>query len=358
MTRLTALRSPATDKQTVILLLILLIVVAGFSWNYDALLFVRLRVVANDAFSVPNVEVPLLMLDGSDELRAFPPTRIAGFTACPSSQIRAVACLSLAERTEDRDPRPWIGVAPRLLQSFMTETDEIVRDCARTALLNIPLIPIEDVPSVVAFIESTEANDDVLRPLRVSLVGKVLVSDPERLPWVASVYKLWIESPEVKDRRAGFEQLMALAPNSGETLAAFQTMMKAGDPDRIAETAGRRLLRWHSFLIDECLKGNDAERRFILQCAVEETRMKANRYPNSLGDVFTEAQLKRVQQVEESSLVANATTIDDVNKACEFIRYRPRGEEVLIAVAGRLNGAKRETALRHVALRKEERRRL
>jgi hypothetical protein len=300
MSHLAALRRPATDKSSVVWLVLLLLVVAGFSWNYDALLFMRLRIIANDSFSVPNVSIPLLMSDGSDELRDVPPTRLAGFTACPSSQIRAVACLALAERGDDRDPRTWVGVAPRLLASFASESDEIVRDCVHTALLRLPLIPIEDVPSVVAFIESAAPNDDDLRPLRVTLTAKVLQSDPERMPWVAGTYKRWLESSDVKDRRAGFEQLMALAPNSGETLAAFQAMMKAGDPDHIAESAGRRILRWHSFLIDECLNGNAAQQRFIVDCAMEESRLKANRWTAAVGRVFSDAQLNRADRLQKS----------------------------------------------------------
>src|SRR5262245_58164428 len=131
MSHLTALRRPSADKHTLIPIVVLILVVAGASWNYDAMLFVRMRIIANDSFSVPNVGVPLLLLDGSDDLRAFPPNRIAGFTACPSSQIRAVAYLALAERVEDRDSRRWVGVAPRLLQAFLSETDDAIRDCAR-----------------------------------------------------------------------------------------------------------------------------------------------------------------------------------------------------------------------------------
>src|SRR5262249_34855838 len=153
----------------------------------------------------------------------------------------------------------------------------------------------------------------------VALIAKILFSDPERHAWFASVYKSWMESPDIKDRRAAFEQLLFLAPNAAETLAAFQSMMKAGDPDHVAEIADRRLLRWHSFLVDECLAGNDAQRRFIFACALEETRMKANEIVNLLGSVFSEEQLQRVERQQEAALIASDATVADVDKSCEFL---------------------------------------
>lgn len=348
MTRLAALRRPTATKHSLIQLGVLLLVVSGASWNYDAWLFVRLHIIATDACTFSCPTAPLLLMDDSEELRTYPPTRVAEFLSCPSSQIRSVAFLSLAERDDDRDPRDWVGVVPRLLQAFACENDRVAKECARSALLNLPLIPLVDVPATVAFIESDAPNDEWLRPVRTALVGKVFHSDPERLGWVTSVYRLWMESPEIEDRRAAFNELIALAPSASETVAVFRALMKAGDPDRIAASAGVGILQRHPSLIDECLVGNAAERRFLLDCAVAEARAKAKRSPNTHRDVFTEVQLQRLEEMQQSSLAADAATIEEVNETCEFLRGRPRGREILVAAARRFDGRKKEIALRHV----------
>jgi hypothetical protein len=357
MTRLAALRRPAATKHLLLQLGVILLIISGASWNYDAWLLLRMKIIANDAFAFGCPSAPTLLMDGSDELRTYSPARVAEFLSCPSAQIRSVAFLSLAERDDDHDPRDWVGVVPRLLQAFACESDSAAKECARSALLNLPLIPIADVPATAAFIESDAPNDDSLRPVRTALISKVLHSDPERLAWMRSVYRLWMESPEVKDRRAAFNELMALAPSASETVAAFKELMKAGDPDRIAASAGRRILHRHPSLIEEFLVGNAAERRFLLECAVSEARAKAHRSPNAHCDVFTEGQLQRLEQLQESSLAADTAKLDEVNKSCEFLRFRPRGEEILLMAAGRLNGRKKETVLHHAQTGQEEQRR-
>jgi len=352
MNRLATFPRPAANKHLFIQLGVLLLIVSGASWNYDAWLFVRLRIIANDSFTFGSPQAPLLLMDDSEELRTFKPTRVAEFLHCPSSQIRTVAFLSLADRGDDRDPREWVGITPRLLHAFAGETDDVARACAESALVNLPLIPIEDVPAAVAFVESTAPNDGSLRLIRTALVSKILSSDPERLSWVTAVYQQWLESPEVKDRRTGFEQLMALAPNASETVLAFKRLMKIGDPDGIASAAGRRILMRHPNLIEECLSGNAVERRFVLDIAIEEARFKAHRWP--LGEAFTEGQLQRIHQWQEGLLAAATTTDDEMNKACKFLRYRPHGSETLLAAARQLHGRKQATALQNVRIRKDE----
>jgi len=357
MARLAALRRPAATKHSFIQLGVILLVVSGASWNYDAWLLVRMHIIATDACTFSCPTAPLLLMDDSEELRSYTPTRVAEFLSCPSSQIRSIAFLSLADRVDDRDPRDWVGVVPRLLQAFACENDSVARECARSALLNLPIIPIADVPAAVAFIESDAPNDDRLRPIRTELVRKVFRSDPERLHWVTSVYRFWINSPEVNDRRAAFNELMALAPSASETVAVFKELMKAGDPDRIAVTAGLRILRRHPSLIEEFLVGNAAERCFLLECAVAEAQSKAKHSPNVHRGAFTETQLQRLDQLQETSLAADSATLEEVNKTCEFLRYRPRGSEILLAAASRLNGQKKEAALRHADRRREDQRR-
>ena len=356
MTRLAALRRPAAAKHSLIQLGVILLIVSGASWNYDAWLLVRLHIIASDACTFSCPTFPLLLMDDSEELRSYSPTRVAEFLSCPSAQIRSVAFLSLAERGDDRDPREWVGVVPRLLQAFACERDAVAKECARSALLNLPLIPIVDVPTVAAFIESDAPNDDSLRPVRTALIGKVFHSDPERLHWVTSVYRFWINSPEVNDRRAAFNELMALAPSASETVAVFKELMKAGDPDRIAVTAGLKILRRHPSLIEEFLVGNAAERCFLLECAVAEAQSKAKHSPNVHRGVFTETQLQRLDRLQESSLAADTATLDEVNKSCEFLRGRPRGSEVLLAAARRLSGRKKNAALHHAHFHQEEHR--
>ena len=293
MTCLAARQKPADARRHAsIQFAVLFFVVAGFSWNYDAWLFVRMKIIANDAFAFGNPDAPLLLMDDGDELRTFSPTRIAEFLYFPTARIRAVAYLSLAERSDDRDPQPWVGVAPKLLQALACETDDVARSCAKSAAVSLPMIPEEDLSAVLAFVESPAAEAPVLRAVRTALVAKVVRSNPELLSWAVGFYERWLDSPDADDRRTGFGQLAALAPNAPETIAAFRAMVDAGDPDHSAAAAGRRLMRIHPELIDECLKGGGRRRAFIAKLAAEERYFSTRTCCQHPERVFSDAQLQ------------------------------------------------------------------
>ena len=271
MTRLTAaFREPAsTRKHAFFQIAILLLVVSGGAWNFDALLFMRLRLAADDAFAIGDPEHPSLLLDASEELRAFPPARLAGFVAFPAPQIRSAACLALSERDNDLDPKSWIGVAPKLLQALATDVDPVARECVRAAVVNLPVVPHEDLGAIQSFVE--RAEDDSLHSVQTALVAKTVRANPDLLPWAIDFYGRWLDSADVDERRIGFNQLMELAPNAPQTIAAFRKLVDSGDPDGIA-AADRRLLQQRPKLAAEYWNGNSAERRYVLACAADALR--------------------------------------------------------------------------------------
>src|SRR5688572_10715918 len=133
-------RAPSKEQKHLLLHVgLFALVVSGLSWNYDAMLFVRLRLIADDAFQFGNAERPLLLMDGSEELLKYQPKRVAEFLSFPSMKIRSAASLTLAERQSDRDPHTWIGVAPKLIRAYAVESEPVARKCARSALENLPL---------------------------------------------------------------------------------------------------------------------------------------------------------------------------------------------------------------------------
>jgi hypothetical protein len=305
MSRTAAARRPTAVKHSLIQTAVLLLVVSGFSWNCDGWLLMRMKIIADDALSFGSCDRPMLLLDDGDELRTYSPSRIAEFVRFPAASIRAVAFLSLAERQEDRDGAPWVGVAPTLIDAYLGEDDQVVRECARNALANLPLIPAEDVDAVATFLEETRVVRDV--DVRASLLGRLVAADSGRKSWAVRLCEHWLNSSDAEERRLGFRQLSAIAPECTETAAAFRKLMKGGDPDRIAASAGRTILRHHPALIDECLAGNETERRFIAQCAAEERRLLATHASKaSVRAVFSDVQLHRVQKLPAPAPAVNA----------------------------------------------------
>lgn len=199
-----------SSRQTVIQWGVAFAVLGSLSWSNDAWLFVRLRIVADDAFAFGDPAYPMLLMDGSDELLAYPPNRVAGFLSFPSLRIRTAACLSLAERDEDKNHEPWIGVAPKLIQAYVVESDEIARRCQRSALEKLPCVPAADADAVLSFVEDLESEDASHRGVRVSLARKVVESNPERLHEVKAIVGEWLESPDAGLRRCGAETLGSL----------------------------------------------------------------------------------------------------------------------------------------------------
>jgi hypothetical protein len=199
-----------STRQTIVQAVIAVAVLGSFSWSNDAWLFFRLQIVAADAFSFGNPHYPLLLMDGSDELLTYPPNRLAGFLSFPSSRIRTAACLSLAERDGDKNPEPWIGVAPKLIQAYVMESNAIARRCQRSALEKLPLVPAADADAVLSFVEQAEADDASHREVCISLARKVAESNPERLHKVKAIVNDWLESPDADTRRCGAEALGSL----------------------------------------------------------------------------------------------------------------------------------------------------
>ena len=70
-------------------------------------------------------------MEDSEELLNYQPKRIAEFLSFPSMKIRTAASLTLAERQSDRDPQPWVGVAPKLIRAYAIESEPVARECAR-----------------------------------------------------------------------------------------------------------------------------------------------------------------------------------------------------------------------------------
>jgi hypothetical protein len=206
-----AANSPKTsNRQTIVQTGVVIAVLGSLSWSNDAWLFVRLRIVADDAFAFGDPHYPMLLMDGSDELLAYPPNRVAGFLSFPSSRIRTAACLSLAERDEDKNPEPWIGVAPKLINAYVMESDEIAKRCQRSALEKLPLVPAADADAVLSFVESADSEDPTHRNVYVSLARKVVASNPDRLPEVKAIAGEWLESQDADTRRCGAETLGSL----------------------------------------------------------------------------------------------------------------------------------------------------
>jgi hypothetical protein len=266
---------------------LLVVIVSGFAWNNDAWLFVRLRIAADDAFTFGYPERPSLLMDASDELKAFPPTRIAAFLEFPAPRIRSAAAMSLSERWDDRDPAPWIGVAPKLLRSLARETDGVARGCACEAAKSLPVVPAEDVGAVVSFVEEMRAADDELRPVETALVEKAVRTSPALKPWAVSLYGRWSESSDADERRAGCEQLLALAPDAPVTVAAFRAALRAGDPDGVGARFGPQLLRSRPAFLVACLQSGPRGRDLLLNVVAAELRAAALHLP--IGDSFHRA---------------------------------------------------------------------
>src|SRR5262245_1395531 len=109
-----------------------------FFWTFDGWLLGRLRIIADDTFSIVHPNHPGLFMAGRDELRGYPPTRLISFAFYPPPQIRAVVLLSIADRRNDTDLTKWNGVVPKLIQVFSNDSDPMVRNCAGTALKSLP----------------------------------------------------------------------------------------------------------------------------------------------------------------------------------------------------------------------------
>jgi hypothetical protein len=248
------------------------LVVSGTSWNYDPWLFVRLRLISDDAFAFGGGR-PQLLMDDSAELLSYQPKRIAEFLSFPSVKIRTAASLSLAERQESKDPEKWTGVAPKLIRAFACETAPVARDCFRAALQNLPCISPEDAAAVVAYVDDMPCEDESTRALHTALLYKAVAAAPHLRPDVVQWSIELLESPDADERRDGFDRMAALAPQAPEIVNAFRAALNAGDPDQAAKPVARRVLRANRHLVDAFLKGSPAERSLIHELAREESRV-------------------------------------------------------------------------------------
>jgi hypothetical protein len=334
--------------------LALVAVVAAAAWGMDAWLLARLRIIATDTFTSGHANYPQLFPDGSEELNQYPPCRLAAFLSFPSPQIRATVCLSLGERWVEPSTEGWEGVVPKLLTRMNGDGDAVVRNCAREALARVPYIPPVDEDAVVAFVEGPTPNDDDARALRTGLVIKACESNPARLSWAVAFFDRWLASKEVKDRRTAFQQLLTIAPDAPETLAAFRRLMEAGDPDGIAAGGGASMFRRQPQLVDAFIGGNEAQRMLVLKIALQEVQSQPlQRHPDgrirSMSQVFlfSPSQMERLQSVAMTVLVENKTE-GAVRTGLEFLQRAPDGAALLMNAARKARGLARSLAILRV----------
>jgi len=337
-----------------LLLVGLLPFVGGLAWTTDAWLFARLRVIASDTIANGNPEHPELLLDGSDELKTYPPLRLVKFLRLPSAQIRMVVCLSLSERFDDKDPALWAGVVPRLIAAYGNDGNAIVRQTARTALMNLPMIPAADEEVVWKFVESPKSSDDELRDLRTRLLAILDRSNAKQLPRIIAYYKGWSESKSEASRREALNQLLQLAPGAPETYVAYRKLIDAG---RIETTPGTEtMMLHHPELIDEFIAGTHDERMKVLDIAAKEVQAKtialkplkmSQSMPLSTANpvVMNELHLQRIETIAADLLRAE-TPGADVVKAFEFLQWRSDGGDILMNGARRMRGGGQASTIR------------
>jgi hypothetical protein len=328
--------------------------VGGLAWTTDAWLFTRLRVIASDTFANGNPEHPQLLLDGSDELKTYPPTRLVKFLRLPSAQIRMIVCLSLAERFDDKDPALWADIVPKLIDAHINDGNPVVRQTARTALMNLPLIPAADEEVVWKFVESPRPNDEELRDLRTRLLAILNQSNAKQLPRIIAYYKGWSESKSEATRREGLNQLLLLAPEAPEAYAAYRKFIDTG---WIETTPGTEMMmRHHPELIDEFIDGNPEQRKFVLGIAAREVRIitvelqqfttsRSTPRPPTNPTLLNEQHLQRIETIAADLLRAD-TSGGDVVKAFELLQWRANGGELLLNGARRMRGGGRASTIR------------
>jgi len=329
-----------------------MIILGGLGLAYaacalDPWLLVRLYVIASEASAPAGPALVDLLPEHSDELKQYSPARLSRFLSYPSPTIRAVVSRSLSERSNDRDPARWKGVIPRLLAE--AERDPKHRD---ETFYRVPCLPPEDVDAIVAFVERNDANDDS-GAICNYLVGRIYSAVPERRSWAMARFQSWIDSPSADFRRSAFQQMVALAPDAPESLAAFRKLMDSGDAKGIGARGGRELLSRHPELIDAFLDGNPAQRELIWSIAAEDANAKFNKSPNTPRPFLVEAHLKRLEPIAlerfkkalgQPLMVVPTAANRDLSETSIFLLYRPTGAATFFDVARQTRGTQRAYA--------------
>lgn len=349
-----AASKPSSRKRAALFSAVFLFAVVGVAWSLDGWLLARLRIIASDTFGNGRSEHPQLFIDGSEELRGYPPQRLAKFLSVPSAQIRVVVCLSLAERhrrydgDQGPDPRDWVGVVPKLIRVGRQDPDDEVRRQAKAALAAVPIVPAEDVESVLAFVESSPPVDDFPR---THLLSNIVQRHPDRMPRLVAYHLKCMDSSNRNVRSIGFLELRTVAPSKPETLAAFRKFMDAGDPDEFGASAGDWMLDHHPELIDEFMVGNPAQRKLMLDLAAKlilAPKQSTDRYPASEESKklyqFDERRLRRLDEVALGFLVPDGDA-NFVTSAFSYLKRRPIDDAVLVPAARAMKGTNRAPAL-------------
>jgi hypothetical protein len=313
----------------------ILVLLAGLIWVLDGYLLARIIIIASDSTFDGNLGHGQLVIDGSDQLKNYPPGRLLNFLRLPSPEIRAAVCLSLAEREDkDRNPVEWAGVLPKMLDLAVKDGSIVVRNAARDVIYSLSSISPSEQEIAWEFVKRPTPNSDGCRDVRIRLIGKLHRMNLDSLPTILAIYHSWVDSFD--DRRAALRELLTLSPDDSETYAKFRWFIDNGEanPEGGIETMMRR----HPELIDEFLRGNERQRKLLFDVAVREVKHGAK------SDLLTEAHFQRIETVlvdlvkqEDSSTLILAG---------DFLVRRPNGGDLIIADARRKSGGSRAYLVR------------